>query len=267
MDAERGGDEAPSHPSGDRGHLGRRAFLVGGGLAALGLGGAALAAGPDGIRGAYAQIVCGAVPEPPVTSPGTLQRSRVDRRRVIIGLPPGAEDGLPAVIMLHGAAGDARTPFDVYAIDRYLAAGGGRFAVVSIDDWPSADIPGTLLPYLNTNGMDTTKIGLMGWSSGGAGALRLAAELGPEQVAAVVAASPTVSAAQAPLRELVDIPVWLGCGERDAWARQTQTMLKGLKALGATAEGGITEGCQDTAYRRRVLPEQLAFLARHIQRT
>lgn len=264
MNGERGADGAPSRPSSGRGRLGRRAFLVGGGLAALGLGGAVLAAGPDGIRGAYAQIVCGLVPAPPVTSPGTLQRSRVDRRRVIVGLPPGAADGLPVVIMLHGAAGDARTPFDVYAIDRYLAAGGGRFALASIDDWPSADIPGTLLPYLSMNGMDTTKIGLMGWSAGGAGALRLAAELGPAQVGAVVAASPTVSAAQAPLRELVNIPVWLGCGERDAWARQTQTMLKGLKALGATAEGGISDGCQDTAYRRRVLPEQLAFLARHI---
>ncbi|MFI6507318.1 alpha/beta hydrolase-fold protein [Streptosporangium sp. NPDC050855] len=233
----------------------------------LALGAAALAAGPDGIRGAYAQIVCGALPRPPVTSPGTIQRSRVDRRRVIVGLPPGAQDGLPVVVMLHGAAGSARTPFGVYAVHRYLAAGGGRFAVASIDDWPSADIPGSLLPYLTSNGMDTAKIGLMGWSSGGAGALRLAAELGPEQVGAVVAASPAVSAAQAPLRELVDIPVWLGCGERDPWARQTQTMLKALKALGATAEGGIADGCQDTAYRRRVLPEQLTFLARHIERT
>ena len=93
---------------------------------------------------------------------------------------------------------------------------GGRFAVASIDDWQLGRPPGTLLPYLTRNGMDTAKIGLMGWSAGGAGALRLAAELGPEQVGAVVAASHTVSAAQAPLRELVDIPVWLGCGDRDA---------------------------------------------------
>ena len=39
--------EAPTHPSGGRGRLRRRAFLVGGGLAVLGLGGAALAAGPE----------------------------------------------------------------------------------------------------------------------------------------------------------------------------------------------------------------------------
>lgn len=230
----------------------------------LGLGGAALMAGPEGIRDAYAQIVCGAAPDPPATHPGARLQSRVDRRRVIIGFPPGVRGEIPVVIMLHGPAGNACTPFDRYAADRHLAASGGRFAVASIDDWPSADITGAILPYLRANGLDTERIGLLGWSSGGAGALRLAAELGPKRVWAVAAASPAVTASQAPLRELVDIPVWLGCGEHDDWALQTQTMLKGLKALGATTEGRVTSGCQDVAYRRRVLPEQLAFLSRHI---
>jgi S-formylglutathione hydrolase FrmB len=230
----------------------------------LGLGGAALMAGPEGIREAYAQIICGAAPEPPSARPGARLRSKVGRHRVIIGFPPGMREEVPVAIMLHGAAGDACTPFDRYSADRYLAASGGRFAVASIDDWPSADITGAILPYLRANGLDTEKIALMGWSSGGAGALRLAAELGPKRVWAVAAASPAVTASQAPLRELVDIPVWLGCGERDDWALQTQTMLKGLRALGATAEGRVTSGCQDMAYRRRVLPEQLAFLSRHI---
>lgn len=264
MNAERGQGEAPAPLGAGKTPLKRRAFLIGGGLATLGVGGVALASGPEGVREAYAKIVCGAIPEPPVTAPGMLQRSRVNGRRVVIGLPPDARGVLSVVIMLHGATGNARTPFDRYAIARHLAASGGHFAVASIDDWPSADIAGTLLPYLRECGLDIRRIGILGWSSGGAGALKLAAELGPERVSAVAATAPAVTAARAPLQELVDIPIWLGSGERDMWAPQTETMLKGLKALGATAEGGISGGCRNTAYRRRVLPEQLAFFSRHM---
>ncbi|WP_184941018.1 dienelactone hydrolase family protein [Planomonospora venezuelensis] len=217
------------------------------------------------MRNAYGQIRCGTMPDPPETAPGGRQRATMEGRRVVIGLPPGARGRLPVVVMLHGADGHALTPFDVYAVDRYLAASRARFAVASVDDWPSVDVSGALLPYLYGAGLDTGRIGLLGWSMGGAGALRLAAELGRGKVAAVAAASPAVTAAQAPLRELVEIPLWLGCGERDEWAPQTETMLKGLKALGATAEGGISRGCHDAAYRRRVLPDQLAFLARHVE--
>lgn len=264
MDAERGEGEVPAPPRGGEGHFRRRAFLVGGGLAVLGLGGTALVAGPDGIRNAYAHIVCGSVPEPPRTRRGRRQQGVLEGRRVIIALPPRARGAVSVVVMFPESAGDARAPFDLYAVDRYLAAGSGRFAVASVDDWPSADIVGTLLPYLQTSGLDTRRIGLLGWAAGGAEALRLAAQLGSGRVSAVAAASPAVTAARAPLRELVDIPVWLGCGERDDRAPQTETMLKGLKALGATTEGEISSGCQDTAYRRRVLPEQLAFFARHM---
>ncbi|GAA2849616.1 hypothetical protein GCM10010517_07000 [Streptosporangium fragile] len=263
MDAERDEDGVRLRPRSGGHRPGRRAFLLGGGLALLSIGGAA-AARPEGVRRAYAQIVCGGMPDPPRTHPGTLQTARVDGRRVVVALPPDAREGLPVVVMLHGAAGDARTPFDAYAVDRYLAAGGERLAMVAVDDWPSADITGAVLPYLEASGMDTGRIGLLGWAAGGAGALRLAAKLGPEKVGAVVATSPAVTAARAPLREIVDIPIWLGCGEHDAWAAQTETMLKGLRALGATTDGGITKGCEDMAYRRRVLPEQLAFLARHV---
>ncbi|MEV7012772.1 hypothetical protein [Streptosporangium sp. NPDC051022] len=264
MDAERGDRETPASPRGGEGRLRRRAFLVGGGLAVLGVGGLALAAGPDGFRRAYANIVCGSAPEPPRARPGRRQESRLDGRRVVISLPPRAREPVSVVIVLPEAPGGARTPFDMYAIDRYLAASQGRFALASIDGWPSVDIAGALLPYLRASGLDTTRIGLLGWATGGAEALRLAAQLGPGQVSAVAAASPAVTAARAPLRELVEIPVWLGCGERDDRAPQTETMLKGLKALGATTEGGISPGCPDTAYRLRVLPEQLTFFSRHM---
>ncbi|MFB9877156.1 hypothetical protein ACFFMN_04360 [Planobispora siamensis] len=263
MDAEHGEGEAPQPIRSGKKPLKRRGFLLTGGLALAGLGGVALI-GPDGVRDAYGQIRCGRSPDPPDTAPGARQQATLDGRRVVIGFPPNARGRIPVVIMLQETGGDALTPFDRYAVDRYLAAGGERFAVASVDDWPSADLTGTLLPYLHGCGLDTRRIGLLGWSAGGAGALRLAAELGGEQVAAVAAASPAVTAARAPLRELVDIPVWLGCGDADGWAQQTVTMLKGLQALGAPAEGGISRGCDDTAYRRRILPDQLAFLSRHV---
>ncbi|MER7207355.1 hypothetical protein ABT340_09785 [Streptosporangium sp. NPDC000239] len=260
MDAERG----EGSPHGGDGRLRRRAFLVGGGLAALGLGGTALAIGPDGFRNAYARVVCGGVPDPPVARPGARRLSEVEGRTVIVSLPPGPRDRTAVVIMFPEGTENARASLDLCSADRYLAASGGRFAVAAIDDWPSADVVGTVLPHLETQGFDTGRIGLLGWAAGGAEALRLAAQLGSGRVAAVAAASPAVTAARAPLRDLVDIPVWLGCGERDDRAPQTETMLKGLKALGATTEGGISSGCQDTAYRVRVLPEQFAFFSRHL---
>ncbi|GAA3114409.1 alpha/beta hydrolase family protein [Streptosporangium carneum] len=264
MDAERGGGEAPAAPRDGEGRFRRRAFLVGGGLGVLGLGGAALVAGPGGVRSAYTRVVCGSTPEPPPGGTAGRRQGTLEGRRVIVAMPRAARDTVPVVVMLPEPPGDARAPYDLYAVDRYLAASPGGFAIASVDGWPSADIVGALLPHLEAGGLDVRRIGLLGWAAGGAEALRLAAQLGSGVVRAVAATSPDVTAARAPLRELVDIPVWLGCGERDDRAPQTETMLKGLKALGATTEGGISSGCQDTAYRRRVLPEQLAFFARHL---
>ncbi|ACZ90646.1 hypothetical protein Aros01_04179 [Streptosporangium roseum] len=62
----------------------------------------------------------------------------------------------------------------------------------------------------------------------------------------------------------VDTPVWPGCGERDIRAPRTETILKGLKAPGDPAEGGVSGGCLNTACRRRVTPEQPAFFSRHL---
>ena len=49
-----------------------------------------------------------------------------------------------------------------------------------------------LLPLLADHGLRTDAIGLMGWSMGGYGALRLAGLLGPGRVRVVVAASPAL---------------------------------------------------------------------------
>lgn len=209
-------------------------------------------------KDAYSLARCGALPDLPATTPGLVRQSRLGSRRVVIGYPTPHASRLPVTVLLHGAAGDARTPFDVYGIGRHLAGLG--FAVAAVDDWPSWDLVRDLLPHLAEQGLRTGGIGLMGWSFGGAGALRLAASLGPSQVSAVSAASPAITAGEAPLRELAKVPVWLGCGSTDPLAPETSDMLADLRKRGGVVAGGISSGCHDAAFRRRVMAEQLAFM-------
>ena len=85
-----------------------------------------------------------------------------------------------------------------------VAAGAPPFAIATVDggtsywhprpsgDDASAMVVDELLPLLADHGLRTDDLGLMGWSMGGYGALRLAGLLGPERVRAVVAASPAI---------------------------------------------------------------------------
>ncbi|SPT58783.1 hypothetical protein [Actinomadura madurae] len=75
------------------------------------------------------------------------------------------------------AGGDARTPFDVYAIQSYLADAVGKgtppFAVASVDRWfQGGAVIDTLIPFLARRGLRTARVGLLGWSMGGDGVLR-----------------------------------------------------------------------------------------------
>lgn len=212
-------------------------------------------------KDAYTAVRCGTMPSLPDVTPGLVRQSRLGTRRVLVGYPTAEARRLPVTVLLHGAAGNARTPFEVYGIAAYLAGMG--FAVASVDDWPGADLAGDLIPHLATLGLNTAKVGLMGWSMGGGGALRLAAALGPGRVSAVSATSPAISAAEAPMGGLAKLPVWLSCGESDPLAPETVAMLANLRRRGATVEGGISPGCHDAAFRRRMLASQLSFMNRY----
>ncbi len=179
--------------------------------------------------------------------------------------------------MLHGSSGDARTPFDVYGVQYYLAeamrGGTPPFAVVAIDDWadaqgrPSPVITRDLLPFLTGLGLSTVRVGILGWSIGGRGALMLASALGAGRVAVVAAASPALAGSDVrPLATgLQGIPASLTCGRDDAFAPATKELLDRLHAAGrADVTGGIHAGCHDSAFRRRMLPGQLPFLGRHL---
>jgi pimeloyl-ACP methyl ester carboxylesterase len=158
--------------------------------------------------------------------------------------------------MLHGSDGDARTPFDAYGIQYHLADAARRgtapFVVAAIDDWadgqwrPSPVINRDLLPFLRDHGLSTTRIGLLGWSIGGRGALLLASALGSGRIAAVAAASPALSGPDVPAlaRTLGGIPVSLTCGRDDAFATPTKDLLGRLRAARrAEVTCGIHAGC------------------------
>lgn len=217
-----------------------------------------------------------------------------------LALPPGhqARD-LPVVLVLHGRGDDARTAFDVLGLHRFLAqhvaAGGRPFALAAVDggetywhpradgDDPLAMVVRELLPRLRGMGLRTDRIGTLGWSMGGYGALLLARQsrrdaLGGTRVVAAAAASPALfpSAAEAApgafdgpadfaaWGDLLDAPevspdtaLFVSCGDTDAF---TATVRRYRAAVHPTPAGGISQGCHDAGYWRTQAARQITFL-------
>src|SRR5246127_603882 len=126
----------------------------------------------------------------------------------VIALPPGHTGVLRPVIALHGKDGDANMMFDAGVEDglaQLVRSGKPPFAVVGVDGgsnsyWhrradgtdSGAMVLEELLPMLSTMGFDNSRVGFMGWSMGGYGALHLGAKLGPSQTAGICAISPAL---------------------------------------------------------------------------
>ena len=141
-----------------------------------------------------------------------------------------------------------------------------------------------LLPILAGHGVDTASIGLLGWSMGGYGALRLAGLLGPARVSAVVATQPgpverrrrrvrlrvrrTRRVRRGPVtghqRDLAGIAVRIDCGTGDPFYRAVQDYVAGFPD-GADVTSTFEPGAHEAAYWRRMLPAQLAFLGDHLR--
>ena len=138
-----------------------------------------------------------------------------------------------------------------------------------------------LLPLLRSKGLATDRIGLIGWSMGGYGALLMAARLGPTRVAGVVAASAAlwqspadsapgafddredfvrndVFAARGKLR---GVPVRLDCGRDDPFVVANRAFVRELPGATVTFDAGAHTEEYWTAHAGA----QMSWLAKRFQ--
>jgi enterochelin esterase-like enzyme len=228
------------------------------------------------------------------------------RRRAVgytIAYPPRhrAGDELPLVVMLHGYGGNhadalvGMSPAQAVA----LQVDGGPLppmVLVTVDggngywnphpgDDPMAMVIGELIPLCQRLGLGRPprRIGLMGISMGGYGALLLA-EKYPHLIAAAAAISPAIwtSYAQARAanagayasaaafaandaithaRMLARVPVRIASGYDDPFYSGVQVLARALPP-GAVVD--FSKGCHTGAFFTEQQPPSLAFLARHL---
>lgn len=213
---------------------------------------------------------------------------------------PASDTPLPVAVALHGYGDDHASFFGrELGWDRFLAAhiadGGAPFAIASIDggnrywhpradgDDPAAMVVDEFLPLIARRGFDTDRLALTGYSMGGFGALRLGGVLGASRVRAVSAISPALWTSAADTargafddaadfrantvlgrqRALDGVAVRVDCGNGDGFAPAVHTYVDGFDAPPA---GGFEPGAHAHGYWRRLAPQQLAFLARHLGR-
>lgn len=209
-----------------------------------------------------------------------------------IARPPGQTAPLRPVIALHGKGSDAATVMAggvEQGLATAVAAGLPPFAVVAVDGgggyWhhrASGDDAGSmvldeLLPMLGDLGLDTSRVGFLGWSMGGYGALLLGARLGAARTAAICAVSPalwTSAGAAAPgafddaqdyaansvwgLPALGSIPLRIDCGNSDPFASATAAFIAQLPTPPA---GGFSPGGHDSSFWNAQLPAEISWLA------
>ncbi|ORV41024.1 esterase [Mycolicibacter engbaekii] len=209
-----------------------------------------------------------------------------------IARPPGQTGALRPLIALHGKGSDAETVM-AGGVEQGLAqavdAGLPPFAVVAVDGGGSywhrrasgedsgAMVTDELLPLLAEQGLDTSRVGFIGWSMGGYGALLLGGRLSPRRTAAICAVSPALwltPGASAPgafdgaadfaansvfgMPALGSIPIRVDCGYDDPFYAATQAFIAQLPNPPA---GGFSPGGHDGSYWSSQLPAELIWLA------
>lgn len=296
----------------------RRAVLLGGaGLAAVGVVG--VGAGVyEGVLPGRPQIQAGlglngkagTVPDVETATVETGSFLSEKRGGVHTGFrvvtPLGVTTGLPVVIALHGRGSNSRTLVGPdFHIEKFLEdhveRGGAPFAIGTVDGgqsyWhrrPDGEDAGAMvveefLPMLAERGLRATpqdRIGLLGWSMGGHGALRLGGLLGPDRVAAVAAVSPAMWAdaddasssgfedaaeyaeftVQGRQADLAGIPVRVDCGTGDQFYRAVGDYVAAFPD-DADVVSTFEPGAHDPDYWRRVIPAELAFLGTQVAST
>lgn len=213
-----------------------------------------------------------------------------------IAYPPGhAGARLPVAVALHGRGGhydNAMDP-DHEGVNYFLADAVNRglapYAIASVDggdtywhDRASGDHAGTMvveefLPLLAKHGLDTSRLGFLGWSMGGFGALHFGIQLGAQRVRAVGALSAAIWQsydavtpgsfddeadfdAMTPFGrqdDLDGIRVRIDCGESDPFYSNIKAYREGFSTPPA---GGFALGAHSPTFWRRVLPDHITML-------
>lgn len=266
-------------------NLTRRAVLR------LGVGAAAGAAGAVALASAPLSFASPAA-APTFTSGSFASAARGTTTNWAIARPPGQTGKLRPVIALHGKGQDAAGVMAggvEQGLAEAVAAGLPPFAVVAVDGGGSywhkrasgedsgAMVLDELLPMLADQGLDTSRVGFLGWSMGGYGALLLGSRLGPARTAAICAVSPalwTSSGAAAPgafdsaadyaansvwdQPALGSIPIRIDCGNSDPFYSATKQFIAELPNPPA---GGFSPGGHDGSFWSAQLPAEIAWMA------
>jgi pimeloyl-ACP methyl ester carboxylesterase len=230
------------------------------------------------------------------------------RRRTVgytIAYPPGHRPGgrLPLVVALHGYGGShasalsGMSPAQALALRAdgaplapmamVTADGGGGYWNPHPGDDPMAMLTAELIPMCRRLGLGRPphRIGVMGISMGGYGALLLA-EKHPGLIAAVAAISPAIWTSYAQARAanagayasaadfaaddavthaaaLARVPVRVAAGYADPFYPGVRTLARALPS-GAVVD--FANGCHEGSFFTAQEPPSLAFLARHLAR-
>jgi enterochelin esterase-like enzyme len=211
----------------------------------------------------------------------------------IIARPPGQTGPLRTVIALHGKDSNAEEVmgFGVEAaLAKVVQAGLPPFAVVAVDGgdgyWHprlSGDDSGSmvlkeLLPMLPRMGLDTSRVGFIGWSMGGYGALLLGGLLGAARTSAICAVSPALYATSTEAVASGAFDTWddwntynvfgapalstiklrIDCGQDDRFFPATRQFVTSLRRA---PQGIAFNGGHDVVAWRAQLPTEMAWLA------
>jgi pimeloyl-ACP methyl ester carboxylesterase len=264
--------------------MSRRAVLTAtaGGIVVLG-GGALL--GGEAVLGRVQRLFAdegpaGVIPDVPEGDVRLAQVRSAARSREVgfwTAVPDGhgSGEGLPVVLILHGASATT-ADYSAFGLGRFLTAavrdGVPPFVLAGADggrtlwegDGPgSADDPQRMLAeeipaWCEERGFDTSRVAAYGWSMGGYGALR-AAELRPDSLLGVAALSPAVAEGDAVFGDasLLDPErTGLWCGESDGFVDD-------VRALAEVVDPAIAAwdlGAHTRAYWNRVTPDAFRFL-------